>query len=875
MKTTTTDISSLIGLARIGDGAAFEQIVRRYQGLVSGVLFSVTGDFHKSEDLAQETFLIAWNKLGELEKTENPGPWLCTIARNLASQAFRKKTVDTAHGSFEGEIASPEPGPPDELHRREQSELVWSAIGEMDEKYRETLILYYRSDRSVKEIAGATASTEEAVRQRLVRARKSLKSKLEEIIGGILTDTAPGDVFTFGVMTAVAGGMISIGAGTAIAGTTTAATTTATATGAGSVGTSVVSTVALPVATAIGSQAIAGGMLWASIRNLPTLQSRRLQVNNFLWGCQYFGWLLAGAMLMLLMFPHLFSNQYGLLPGVLSQLLLWGIVMPITAYFNHRGSNRLREMLEYELGLPGPTPRLYTFQEVRRRFRSCVISNILLLESIPLLALLPIWYDGHLDDFGLSAMNVGMFTGLGIVLLAYSYGLGKSFLGMCRDRESFLKTPPLIKEPLKAVLQRPQGYLFVDRSSRMAWLNWAPLILIILPVVLMLPIVLRSESRWIPGFCLAVVVLSLPFQVYWIRKAKSLEQAVKRTIASELAVLAALLVLFLIEYGFSPSEWVRQTGEGDMLGIFVLVFVGMTALLLPGQLLVLSRELQRSRRLLESGRLEAMQEAVEHFDPGAFVDDEPAPPPERFPKRWIAVFVLYGLAVVGVIGLGVHFPSSKGYYWRANRRDSSERRLAIQDLDAAIARNPRFAEAYGQRACEQYFLGSDLMRNGQEDEAKTLFAKVIVDSDEARRLGGLSKMNQRFMQNARANAFEELEQWETAAEEFGELIRLEPGSMINVEKRARIYERLGEIDKAEADQTELIRLADQPESGGTVWWQYFKRAEFYERTGVFEKALADYDEAIRLYKETPKGKTDESGFMESYRKKLQERLDKK
>ena len=66
MSTATLDIPAILEQARSGDTGAFAQIVRQYQSLVSGVLYNATGDFHKSEDIAQETFLIAWQKLGEL-----------------------------------------------------------------------------------------------------------------------------------------------------------------------------------------------------------------------------------------------------------------------------------------------------------------------------------------------------------------------------------------------------------------------------------------------------------------------------------------------------------------------------------------------------------------------------------------------------------------------------------------------------------------------------------------------------------------------------------------------------------------------------------------------------------------------------------------
>jgi len=76
---------ALIEQSRLGDRDSFGQIVRKYQGIVSGVVYGILGDFHKSEDIAQETFLIAWKKLDDLREVEKLPGWLCGIARNLAN----------------------------------------------------------------------------------------------------------------------------------------------------------------------------------------------------------------------------------------------------------------------------------------------------------------------------------------------------------------------------------------------------------------------------------------------------------------------------------------------------------------------------------------------------------------------------------------------------------------------------------------------------------------------------------------------------------------------------------------------------------------------------------------------------------------------
>ncbi len=334
MNTATSTISdgmtATVEQARNGDTGAFARIVRQYQSLVSGVLFSATGDFHKSEDFTQETFLIAWRNLGELRDSENIAAWLCTIARNLAHRSQRKPSLSTEElDELTNEKASPEPEPDTELLRREQSEMVWSALGEIDEKYRETLVLYYRSGKSVREIAAAMDSTEDAVNQRLVRARKSLKVKLEQMIGDVLTDTAPGEAFTFGIIAAITTGSMALTTQTAVA------ATTGTATGSGVIGKGI-------GVVGVGLVAWIVGIIWiglvsivvpliglfggfnaliASTRNAPTVRSRRLMIR---------GGMSSVGIAMFLMGAYFFAVA---LPASLMSFGTKGAVITVLAYF--------------------------------------------------------------------------------------------------------------------------------------------------------------------------------------------------------------------------------------------------------------------------------------------------------------------------------------------------------------------------------------------------------------------------------------------------------------------------------------------------------------------------------------------------------------
>ena len=186
---------------------AFGRIVERYQSLICSLAYSATGSLGKSEDLAQETFLVAWQQLPELRQPASLRPWLCGIARNLIGKALRRDGREPLHAAepleaAQGAIAT-EPLPPERTIRKEEEAILWRSIERIPEIYREPLVLFYREHRSVEKVAAALDLTEDAVRQRLSRGRKLLHQQVLAFVEGALEDSNPGKAFTVGVLAAL------------------------------------------------------------------------------------------------------------------------------------------------------------------------------------------------------------------------------------------------------------------------------------------------------------------------------------------------------------------------------------------------------------------------------------------------------------------------------------------------------------------------------------------------------------------------------------------------------------------------------------------------------------------------------------------------
>jgi len=190
-----------------GNREAFGRIVERYQSLICAIAYSATGDLGASEDLAQETFVTAWRRLGELRDRTKLRAWLCGIARNLTNNWIRQRSRDVVARAepLEGapETTETAPTPREHAISREKEAILWSALEQIPETCREPLVLYYREQQSVQRVAEALGISEDAVKQRLSRGRKMLKEQVAAFVEETLGRTGPKKAFTVAVLAAI------------------------------------------------------------------------------------------------------------------------------------------------------------------------------------------------------------------------------------------------------------------------------------------------------------------------------------------------------------------------------------------------------------------------------------------------------------------------------------------------------------------------------------------------------------------------------------------------------------------------------------------------------------------------------------------------
>ena len=167
---------------RSGDERAFAEFVRKYEQVVFLCCRTLGLNEAAAEDVASETFLAAYEKLDSFRGQSSMSTWLWKIAYyKTVSYLRRNGRYKQLHS--ETISAGIEPSAEAKLETAEQAELVWSAVERLPRLWAMAIILFYREEKSIKEIAKITRSRDNTVKTYLFRGRKKLKELLADFSG--------------------------------------------------------------------------------------------------------------------------------------------------------------------------------------------------------------------------------------------------------------------------------------------------------------------------------------------------------------------------------------------------------------------------------------------------------------------------------------------------------------------------------------------------------------------------------------------------------------------------------------------------------------------------------------------------------------------
>jgi RNA polymerase sigma-70 factor, ECF subfamily len=178
----------LVSLAKSGDVNAFVELIKRHADKVFKAAHRVTRNRQDTEDVLQESFLRAFIHMKEFQERSSFSTWLTRIAINSALMILRKKRnsselsidrTDGPAGNFENwEPRSPWEDPESCYVHRERHELLRQAIQQLPPVSRDVIELLQAKECSHQEIAQSLGISVPAVKSRLARARKALRTSL-------------------------------------------------------------------------------------------------------------------------------------------------------------------------------------------------------------------------------------------------------------------------------------------------------------------------------------------------------------------------------------------------------------------------------------------------------------------------------------------------------------------------------------------------------------------------------------------------------------------------------------------------------------------------------------------------------------------------
>ena len=192
------DDVQLVHAVLSGDDDAFGILVEKYQKSVHTLVWQKIGDFHYAEELTQDTFLRAYQKLSTLRNPSQFLGWLLVIAKRLCLNWLHKQKSAKRLQSLEDtpmeEVAKSEYAHYVSEARETEAtehrlEIVNKLLAKLSENERTAMVLHYLGEMTVKEISRSLGGSVETVKIRLYRARKRLRGEeevlIQEVLGGV------------------------------------------------------------------------------------------------------------------------------------------------------------------------------------------------------------------------------------------------------------------------------------------------------------------------------------------------------------------------------------------------------------------------------------------------------------------------------------------------------------------------------------------------------------------------------------------------------------------------------------------------------------------------------------------------------------------
>jgi RNA polymerase sigma factor (sigma-70 family) len=165
-----------------GNQEAYSELITRYKRLIYSVAYKFSRDSDEVNDLAQEAFIKIYRSLSRYDSQYKFSTWSVKVATNICLDHVRRKRLNSVSldeiENFTGKNNSPE----EYYLRKEKSQALKNAIAGLPEIYRVPIIMYHQNGMSYKEIAEKLGKPMSIIKNRIFRARNTLKESLLGVV---------------------------------------------------------------------------------------------------------------------------------------------------------------------------------------------------------------------------------------------------------------------------------------------------------------------------------------------------------------------------------------------------------------------------------------------------------------------------------------------------------------------------------------------------------------------------------------------------------------------------------------------------------------------------------------------------------------------
>jgi RNA polymerase sigma-70 factor, ECF subfamily len=184
MKARMSDAADkkFVELAKNGDFEAFGELVRRYRERIYQTIFRFTRNHGDTDDLTQETFMLAFKAIGRFQQKSEFYTWIFRIAVNQSLNFLKKKKREMAKEVYKEKRLDKQllgySSPESASLSKELEERLHDAVESLPPPYKSSFVLVVFQAMTHGEAARVLGCSENTVSWRMHKARKMLQNKL-------------------------------------------------------------------------------------------------------------------------------------------------------------------------------------------------------------------------------------------------------------------------------------------------------------------------------------------------------------------------------------------------------------------------------------------------------------------------------------------------------------------------------------------------------------------------------------------------------------------------------------------------------------------------------------------------------------------------